>query len=289
MSNNMQSNSTKRGNFGTDLSNTINNIQSEKNSKAPSFANKILDNQSCEDVENNFFIPVKASNDVSLGEPAMDVDADDEIGSTKSVSSTSTVQEEFQKVTDTLLEQVEESYTNVKRSHNITVSLLQELNAFQQTVSQYETKNVKENQKKIHDLVNCYIEKVNTINERNSDTVNVISNIEETFHYIQSLQSQCYQNNIISLQSKLDSKEEEINDLKQNYLQLELWVLTLFREVINYSKISNNAFKLTIKDIQKSIRCPPKRSNLESIYRYLIQYLYAEEESDVTEKQAHSC
>lgn len=289
MSNNMQSNSTKRGNFGTDLSNTINNIQSEKNSKAPSFANKILDNQSCEDVENNFFIPVKASNDVSLGEPAMDVDADDEIGSTKSVSSTSTVQEEFQKVTDTLLEQVEESYTNVKRSHNITVSLLQELNAFQQTVSQYETKNVKENQKKIHDLVNCYIEKVNTINERNSETVNVISNIEETFHYIQSLQSQCYQNNIISLQSKLDSKEEEINDLKQNYLQLELWVLTLFREVINYSKISNNAFKLTIKDIQKSIRCPPKRSNLESIYRYLIQYLYAEEESDVTEKQAHSC
>lgn len=289
MSNNMQSNSTKRGNFGTDLSNTINNIQSEKNSKAPSFANKILNNQSCEDVENNFFIPVKASNDVSIGEPAMDVDADDEIGSTKSVSSTSTVQEEFQKVTDTLLEQVEESYTNVKRSHNITVSLLQELNAFQQTVSQYETKNVKENQKKIHDLVNCYIEKVNTINERNSETVNVISNIEETFHYIQSLQSQCYQNNIISLQSKLDSKEEEINDLKQNYLQLELWVLTLFREVINYSKISNNAFKLTIKDIQKSIRCPPKRSNLESIYRYLIQYLYAEEESDVTEKQAHSC
>lgn len=285
----MQSNSTKRGNFGTDLSNTINNIQSEKNSKAPSFANKILNNQSCEDVENNFFIPVKASNDVSIGEPAMDVDADDEIGSTKSVSSTSTVQEEFQKVTDTLLEQVEESYTNVKRSHNITVSLLQELNAFQQTVSQYETKNVKENQKKIHDLVNCYIEKVNTINERNSETVNVISNIEETFHYIQSLQSQCYQNNIISLQSKLDSKEEEINDLKQNYLQLELWVLTLFREVINYSKISNNAFKLTIKDIQKSIRCPPKRSNLESIYRYLIQYLYAEEESDVTEKQAHSC
>ncbi|TID28566.1 hypothetical protein CANINC_002439 [Pichia inconspicua] len=285
-----KSNNIRRGSFGTDLSNTINSLQSQSISTKPLFvADKVT--KKYENSENNTCFTQTdevASIDpsiVSSKESTSNVYADDEVESTRSISSHDTKQEVFQKMSDTLLQQVEESYNNMKRSQNITLSLLHELNTFQLTMQQSETESAEKCYNEIHDLVALYTEKVNSIIEKNNEKVSVISNIEDTFHYIQSLQSQCYQNNISSLQGELESKETEIYEMKQNYQQLESWVLTVFREIVNYSKIENCNFKLSLKDIQKSIKSPPKRSNLEFIYRYLIQYLYADEEHDLTENE----
>ena len=122
-------------------------------------------------------------------------------------------------------------------------------------------------------------QKINLLNEEHSNRIlNYVDNI-------QKLQCEVYQSELKDLKKQLSSKEDDYNELLANYNQLEVWTLALFKEVGERSQTwTNMEFQLSVADLRRYMKPPLKRSNLQHLYRYLVQILYIEDDYEEEEE-----
>jgi hypothetical protein len=181
----------------------------------------------------------------------------------------------FENIISSLLKQLDSSRNEALENKQTVEKLTTELNNINSNLIEKNTNNPASSGDNMQNIIKFYTQKINEINTLNKEKTIYFDEVEKTFNNIQQIQSQYYQNNLINLQSLLVSKNKELDELKNDYQQLETWTLTLFKE---FGKNSN--FAITIENISRALKPPLKRSNLENIYRYLLQYLYSQNENE---------
>lgn len=263
--------------FGLDLSNSHHSRSSDyqfrqKKEQVPIFISK------SENALPTFKIGETFSNDNYT-----DIDADDEKDTNSSIQNTESTDVKltndvsrvhFEKITNNLLKQLNLSKEESNKNKNLVNALTEKLNNLNKSIHD---KNVQQSSimdENTQNIINFYNQKINDINEVNKDKFKKFEELEETFNNIQRLQSEYYQSHLKQLQNSINLNRSELDELKVNYHQLELWVLALFKEIG-----SDKNFQIRYKDVIKAMKPPAKKSNLENIYRYLVQYLYEEKDS----------
>lgn len=190
---------------------------------------------------------------------------------------------EYEKFAESLLKKIEVSENEAKESKKLASHYLSELNE----VNRLSELN-KYNQTHINEIMTTLQNKFDACHKlaasRNDEGIHRLNQIEQMFNTIQKMQANVHQQSINSLKMKLKQREFELQEAKKNYAQLEQWVFILFKEIGERSKTwSNREFMVTTKVIAKVLKPPVKKSDLELIYRYLLQFLYQNGEEEIAE------
>lgn len=284
--------------FGRDISNTTANTLIHRNMKRSTYhsypilktkcpkpltnllADLQLENEGKEDNGDRSTFCVKDSSTFQSDESVLD-DADDEKETNSMASSNDTKGGSVDnRIVDLLSSQVN---TKGKNEENSKFSV-------QRFCSDFEKINDEEQGRKytfaarssdLEEIIQYYNGQLQKINDLAAERLDQFNELEESFNKIQQTQSQVYQNHLQYLQKQLKFKEEEMEDMKRNYTLVEQWVLTLFKELGDCIRANPSSLvKLSGKQIKKSLQPPVKKTELESIYRYLVQYLYLDGENE---------
>lgn len=203
--------------------------------------------------------------------------------------------ENFYKITNSLFKQLDTCKQEAETSRKIVQSLREELSLLKAKVASKPVDSSFESTPNVEKVMEFYNKKLEQMNETNRKKLLYYTDFEETFNNVQKLQCDVYQRELQSYQRQIKSKDEELKELKSNYFILQQWVITVFKEIGNHANCNSNGDSmknkrtdnnasidnnkdcvLTAKDISKAIKLPLKTSNLNSLYRYLVQLLYTE-------------
>lgn len=300
-----------KGNFGHDLSNSFSNMSLErghgkKGEKSGVEANVYVHKLS-ESVPQTDVLYKRAAGggggSVTLPAPAMQDsetynDADDEkdTGSNTGSESVSAESElgssdvgerssipirslpEFEKIAKSLLRQIKASRSEAKQNRDLAQQLSNDLATATQSSAGRKASAASDSLQNFENIISFYGKKFEDMDRASKENVSRMVELEDTFNNIQRFQSSVYQNHLKELDTQISEKNRELHELRRDYQQLEQWVLALFKEVGDRAKSwSNHEFVLTTNEISKSLKPPVKKSNLEMLYRYLVQFLYLEE------------
>lgn len=189
---------------------------------------------------------------------------------------------EFEKITKSLLQQLKVSRNEAKQNRDLAQQLSNDLATITRGTSSRKVSTATDALQNFENIISFYGKKFEDMDRANKENLSRMVELENTFNNIQRFQSNVYQNHLKELDSLITQKNEDLQELRREYQQLEQWVLALFKEVGDRAKSwSNHEFLLTTNEISKSLRPPVKKSNLELLYRYLIQFLYLEEAEEV--------
>lgn len=188
------------------------------------------------------------------------------------------LQEEFQSITKSLFNQVTAFKDDAHASQILSQSLTRSL-SFAKEERLAERNEIQANFNiMIENLKDFYETKFKEFEKQSEDNCSQIRAFEDLFHKIQRYQADVYQDELRNLKDQLQKTKDELSLFRGNYQLLEQWVLTMFKVIGERAKTWNNQdFILTTKEISKAIKPPSKKSELHSMYRYLMEYLYLEE------------
>lgn len=185
---------------------------------------------------------------------------------------------DFENTTQALLQLVERSREDADRNRILVQKLESELAILRKELSVTNTSKFNDSIEHTNAMIRFYNEKMEEFAQNNKESEERITEFENIFNQVQRYQSEIYQNTLFDLKSKLESKTLELQQLRKDYDLLEQWSITLFREIGNRAKTWNNReFILTVNEVAKSLKHPIKRDNLQSMYRYLMAYIYNNE------------
>ena len=185
---------------------------------------------------------------------------------------------EFENIAKSLLQQIQASRSEAKQNRDLAQQLSNDLATVTQSTASRKVSAASDSLHNFENIISFYGKKFEDMDRANKQNLSRMVELEDTFNNIQQFQSNVYQNHLKELDTQISQKNKDLQELRRDYQQLEQWVLALFKEVGDRAKSwSNHEFILTTNEIARSLKPPVKKSNLEMLYRYLVQFLYLEE------------
>ena len=188
-----------------------------------------------------------------------------------------------------LLSQVAVTNTEANKNRQLVMTLEDQLEKMKSIIRDMEDKEASGKPDGYQEVVKSFSSKLIDLKSLNESYSETLESIQDNFDKVQRIQCDIYQAKLRNLEEQVKLRDEELQQMGADFATLQNWSMALFKELGDRSRSwSNLDFKITTQQVAQKIMPPLKKSNLENMYRYVLQFLYSDDQlSHLEERDVH--
>jgi hypothetical protein len=195
----------------------------------------------------------------------------------------------YTQLIEQLLSQVAVTNTEANKNRQLVMSLEDQLEKMKSIIRDMEDREANGKPDRYREVIKSFSSKLIDLKSFNESYSETLESIQDNFDKVQRIQCDIYQAKLRDLEEQVKLRDEELQQMGADFATLQNWSMALFKELGDRSRSwSNLDFKITTQQVAQKIMPPLKKSNLENMYRYVLQFLYSDDQlSHLEERYEH--